>query len=412
MTTETVTVEKLVYGGDGLCRLPSGEIMLVPFAAPGDTMAVSVAERKKRVLQGQIEQLQAPAVERVTPPCSVFGTCGGCHWQHLSIEAQQDWKRRIVAESLERIGKLSGITVEPTLAAPEGENQWNYRNTVQWHVDASGQLGYTRFHSHDVVPFDHCWIIPPALNDLAQWLQTQPLQGIRKIEARLNGSGQILVSLAGNTPAKDWLSLLPEAFASVTGVVWNDTCVFGEPYLLETVGDRVFQVSTHSFFQVNPFVLPVMLGVLDAMLPEETASLADVYAGVGLFSLWRHRQSGSVLAVESSPSAINDMKANCARKDAHNVTIYPGAVEQVLPALSETVETAIVDPPRSGCHSAVITWLNTQVTRQVIYISCDPTTLARDLKLLTEAGWRIDRVQPLDMFPQTYHIETMVSLSR
>jgi 23S rRNA (uracil1939-C5)-methyltransferase len=173
-----------------------------------------------------------------------------------------------------------------------------------------------------------------------------------------------------------------------------------------------FRVSAGSFFQINRSVTLQMLAYMETLLLQQMDSLIDLYAGVGLFALWFHARSNRVVAIESSPVAMADAHTNLALNHAPNITMIPGHVEQQLASLEDTFEVAIVDPPRNGCDPVVLTWINTHVTRQILYVSCNPATLARDLKTLHAAGWQIDTVQPFDMFPQTYHIETVVSLTR
>ncbi len=188
--------------------------------------------------------------------------------------------------------------------------------------------------------------------------------------------------------------------------------ITGEPCLIESTENLRFQVSANSFFQVNPVVSSRMLAFVRSLLPERVESLLDIYAGVGFFSFGLSQAAREVFAVESGASAITDFETNRELNQIEHVRMLPGLAEKVLPGLERNFETALLDPPRAGCPAPVLEWLSGHVQRQIIYISCDPTTLARDLQKLAQQGWRIDCVQPFDMFPQTYHIETVVSLSR
>lgn len=439
---QQATITKLVYGGDGLARLPSGEVVMAPFTAPGDeiiatprsqgTPSTVPAGKKKRALKDI--RIVTPSPQRVEAACSIFGTCGGCQWQHLSYADQKKWKQSIVEESLTRIGKLSDIRVNETIGAESaaGTSPWHYRNKVQWFVQNSPQstkIGYYRQKSHEILPFEHCWIIPEAWNDLAHWLEKHlPHQsGIEIIQVRTNGAGQLLLTFAGQQIAEtinsDWFEILQQAFPSLIGVAleqeFDDPLIWGEGFLTETLtcptGDLKFQVSASSFFQTNPLATQQLLDFMESCLPETMDSLLDLYAGVGLFSIWAAKRSKRVLAIESSPTAVADAEANIEQNHCPNVAIEPGDVRKVLKALTQEEQqhqVAIVDPPRSGCTPDVIEWLATNITEQIVYISCDPTTLARDLKLFSEQGWRVETVQPFDMFPQTYHIETLVSIKK
>ncbi len=176
--TQTVRIDKLVYGGDGLARLDSGEVVFVPFVAPGESAQITLENPAQKIKHGTVCALEEASSERVKPPCSVFGECGGCQWQHLSATAQADWKRQIVEESLVRIGKLKSVVVNPAITPPDESARWHYRNKAEWIVSRENpeqpRLAYARLKSHDPVAFDHCWIIPEAMNQLARALETSP----------------------------------------------------------------------------------------------------------------------------------------------------------------------------------------------------------------------------------------------
>lgn len=431
MTTELIKIEKLVYGGDGLGRLASGEVIFVPWSAPGDQLKVQrlpQTSKSAKIVKGQIEEIIEPAPERVEPKCSVFGQCGGCQWQHITPAAQRDWKRQIVQESLTRLGKLPDVPVLETLG--DDGHSWNFRNRVQWEVQrdpqtSTYQLGYFKAQSHDVIAFDTCWIIPDSLNKLANWiqqqLQQQPKAGklIKRIEVMQNANEQLLLSVHGDL-SSELLHPLVQAFPQIVGIVLLDPeqkfatphVLWGEDHLAETISGRDYTVSAGSFFQTNRHATELILNILAQWMISDAETLLDLYAGVGLFSIHFHEKFKRVLAVESADSAIKDGEENCQRQGITNIQWLSGDAVKVLNATKEKLDLAIIDPPRAGCSPAVLTWLNEHITRQLLYVSCDPTTLARDLKTLVAAGWRIDAVQPIDMFPQTYHVETIVNLVR
>lgn len=421
---EDITIQQLVYGGDGLARLPDGRVVFVPFSAPQDRGHLGLEASGKKPLRGHIQQMLQPSPERVTPACSVFGTCGGCQWQHLSLPAQQHWKQAIVEESLRRMGKLENFTVQPIIAEGDG---WRYRNKVQWHVcETEGvvQLGYRPEKAHTVVPFEECWIIPPAWNGLVHTLaRLMPLgMGVTEVQAQENSQGQWLLSFWGASiepkAFHPWLSQLTEAFPALKGITLVNhrqapQVVWGEAYLVETLRGKTYQISPDSFFQVNRSITERLLSEIEVLLPETMSQCLDLYAGVGLFSIALASRTQRMVAVESSSAALADLEANQARNQCENLEILPGDVRRLLQqALKETFPVVLVDPPRAGCHPDVLAWLSEHVGEQLLYISCDPTTLARDLQRLTASGFRVESIQPFDMFPQTYHVETLVSLSR
>ncbi|HEY9688039.1 MAG TPA: 23S rRNA (uracil(1939)-C(5))-methyltransferase RlmD [Coleofasciculaceae cyanobacterium] len=419
-----INIDKLVYGGDGLGRLGSGEIIFVPWSAPGDRLKVQPLAGSQKPARGRIAEILETGPERTTPPCSVFGTCGGCQWQHLNPSAQRMWKRDIVAESLQRIGKLPDVQVLDTIGSDEAT--WHYRNRVQWDVGPRGQLGYCQASSHDVVAFDHCWIIPEPLNRIADWLQekfqsdTALATRVKRIEAFVNRKEQVLVTLE---PIQDQelnrlAAALKSAFPEIIGIVSmaegrpEPKVLQGQAFLTETLGGHTFCISAGSFFQTNLEAAERMLAVMDEWLLPDSGSLVDLYAGVGVFAIHFSDRFKRVLAVESAKTALNDARQNIILVPAPHVAVKSGDVSRVLGNLSESFDVAIVDPPRAGCRPEVLDWLNRQVQRQILYVSCNPTTLARDLKTLAEGGWQVQAVQPIDMFPQTYHMETIVNLTR
>jgi 23S rRNA (uracil1939-C5)-methyltransferase len=419
-----IGIEKLVYGGDGLGRQESGEIMFIPWSAPGDRLKVQPLPGSQKPARGCIEEIIEAGPERTTAPCSVFGTCGGCQWQHLNPDAQRRWKRDIVTESLQRIGKLPDIQVLDTIGSDE--SAWHYRNRAQWDVGPRGRLGYCQASSHDVVAFEHCWIIPEPLNRIADWLQdkfksdTALATRVKRIEAMVNRQGKMLVTLE---PVQDQelnrlAAALKAAFPEIIGIVSmaegrpEPKVLQGQSFLTETLGGNTFCISAGSFFQTNLEAAERMLSVIDTWLLPDTASLVDLYAGVGVFAIRFADRFKRVLAIESAKTALNDARQNIILAPAPHVAVKSGDVSRVLGNLAESFDVAIVDPPRAGCRPEVLDWLNRQVQRQIIYVSCNPTTLARDLKTLTESGWQVQAVQPIDMFPQTYHVETIVNLTR
>ncbi len=429
---QTIEIEKLVYGGDGLGRLPSGEVLFVPWSAPGDQLRIR-RQPDTKPARALIENIVTPGPARTQPACSVFGTCGGCQWQHIQPASQRDWKQKIVQESLERIGKLRNIEVLPTLGSDEAS--WHYRNRVQWEVEPEGdewglqtryRLGYHQANSHAVVPFEHCWIIPENLNHLANGLQTylaenpDAASGLLRIEVAVNAEEQILLRFIGeNTPALSTIaSTVSESFPQIVGIVHADaddkkqSVLFGQDWLHETLDGQKFKVSAGSFFQTNHHAAEKMLTLLGQWLQQDTHSLLDIYAGVGVFAIHLKERTKRIVVIESSPSALADAKENIRNHQADHIELTPGDARMVLRNLKEDFDAAIIDPPRAGCHADVLAWLSAHVKKQLLYVSCNPTTLARDLKTLSDNGWQVQAVQPLDMFPQTYHIETIVNLTR
>ena len=430
-----LTIEKLVYGGDGLGRLPEGEVLFVPWSAPGDRLTFSRVPGTAKPAKARIEKILSPGPDRVEPKCEAFGTCGGCQWQHVTPAAQREWKRLIVQESLQRIGKLPDVKVLDTIGSDDAA--WHYRNRAQWEIEPEGeeliastayQLGYHATQSNQVVEFSQCQIIPETLNQVAftlrAFLRESPelASALLRIEAFMNAQEEALLLLEGEKHPQlaNLAGKLHQALPQIKGVCHRDSAfkhatpvsLWGQPFLLETLGGQTFKISCGSFFQTNRHAAERLLETLDAHLLLGSESLLDVYAGVGVFALHFKDRMQRVLAVENSRSAMADARENLALNQATDVQLKAGDARAVLRELKDSFDLAIIDPPRAGCQPEVLQWLSSNVKRQLLYVSCNPTTLARDLKALAAQGWFIQAVQPIDMFPQTYHVETVVSLIR
>jgi 23S rRNA (uracil1939-C5)-methyltransferase len=431
-------IEKLVYGGDGLARHENGEVFFVPYGIPGEQVLVTRQQSKRKPTKAYIETIEQASEDRVIPRCDVFGTCGGCQWQHIASSVQRDWKQHIVEETLQRLGGFQPLTVTPTSGCDE--LSWQYRNRVQWDVQSSEDgrviVGYREGQSHRVVPFRRCYIIPDGMNEfyhhLSQSLNQiinqhgqvglQCVQSIRRIEVSQSPQQDLMVSIDSNDhPLLQELAIqLVAADIPIAGIVHCKTArkhgqkrmtvLSGEVSSTFRLMNQAYQVSVGSFFQTNYAAAEAMIRQIQAWLPMRVESLLDLYSGVGLFGLALSQRAERIVMVEQSGSSVDDAKASIQREGFTHITVQEGDVSQVVLHLKDNFEVAILDPPRQGSSSVVLEWLARHVMKQIIYVSCDPTTLARDLKQLASLGWAIQTVQPIDMFPQTYHVETLVQL--
>ncbi|MEB3287610.1 MAG: 23S rRNA (uracil(1939)-C(5))-methyltransferase RlmD [Vampirovibrionales bacterium] len=440
-----VSIEKLVYGGDGLARISenelypekAGAVLFVPFSAPGDVLGVTPNFLKKP-FKASISNIETASSDRITPECTVFGQCGGCDWQHLSLPSQRDWKRAIVAETLKRLGKLDTFAaeiVEPLLS----KNEWRYRNKVQWQVLASGELAYLAEESHQTVAFGECLIIQPVLQSVAEILRQPEMSAllvagkINKVTARNNQADHILLIFHTDLSEPDYpdcqalVSAFEKKAITLKGLMLefsqNLHCLYGDDYLIETLLEKQYRVSAQSFFQVNPQAAELMLETLrqwleiDPKAGVKRAQLLDVYGGVGTFAIELSEGFEEVMLVESSPTAVADAQKNFTAAGLEAAQIIEGKIELALASEDHVLKdltpaVTLLDPPRRGSHPKVLEWVAANTSEAIVYISCDPTTLARDLKQLSSLGWTIQKIQPIDMFPQTYHIETLVMLGK
>jgi len=344
----------------------------------------------------------------VVPPCRHFGICGGCQWQHMAYGAQLAHKREIVRDQMARIAKLPEVPVATVLGM---DVPWHYRNHVQFALDDEGNLGYLAARSHRVVPIEECYLPHLLLEDILVSLDLD-LPGLRSLSLRAGtNTGDLMVILettSGDIP--DFAVDVP-----VSCVLWPadgaPVALVGCDYIHEEVAGRLYRVSAGSFFQVNTAQAAHLVRlVTEALAPESDDVLLDMFCGVGTFGLSLAERVQAIIGVEESPSAVGDARANA--KECGNVTILQGRAEDALPSLPHPVDLAVLDPPRAGVSPAALEALASLGPRRIAYVSCDPASLARDLGRLDAAGYAIRSIQPVDMFPQTYHIESVTLLER
>jgi len=395
-TTREVTVEKWVYGGRGLARL-DGQVVLVPFVLPGEVVEVAVERERPGLVEARLLGVVTPSVERVAAPCPYFMRCGGCHYQHAPYEFQLARKVEVLREVLRRVGKLDAPEEIAVIAGAPLE----YRNRVQLHL-AGGEIGYLEAASNRLCPVERCPVSSPAINSALHSLRKMRRDKrfpafVRTIEMFTNESTVQVNVLASDRPVAkhffDWCGEeIPGAAAG-----FLDYSAAGDEY---RVGHR-------SFFQVNRFLIDrlVEAGLADA----EGDTAIDLYAGVGLFSLPLARRIHAVTAVESGTSAVRDLEFNAARASL-SIQVEKAVVEDYLEGLSKAPDFVLADPPRAGLGKGTVKQLLRLQPPRMTIVSCDPATLARDLMALVNSGYRLERVTLIDLFPQTYHIETVASV--
>jgi len=418
----TVQLEKLVYGGDALGRLPNpltgtgGRAVFVPFALPGEIIKARLIEEKRGHVRAELVEVLEPSPERIPPKCGHFGACGGCHYQHLPYPSQLRVKAEILADQLSRIGKIGNPPVAPMVPSP---NPWNYRNHVQFHLTREGKVGYVREHSRaascrrgsqDVFAIRECHLPEGPLNEIWPKLEFDPGLPLERVSLRLGMEEDAVLILESSDPQPPDLEL--EAGLSVVYLNGGNLIVLaGDENLTISVNDRPFRVSAGSFFQVNTGMAGKMVDHLLKNLPVEAgATLLDVYCGVGLFSAFFAPRVKRVIGIESSPSACEDFVANL--DEFENVELYEAPAEQVLPQLQAAPEAVIVDPPRAGLEKRALEALLAQAPERIAYVSCDPSTLSRDLARFIAGGYRLIQVTPFDLFPQTHSIESISILEK
>lgn len=365
-------------------------------------MRVELVEQHERWARGVLIKVLEPAPERIEPRCLHFGVCGGCHYQHMPYSAQLQAKQEIVADQLSRIGGLPEAEVRPTIASPQ---EWNYRNHIQFHLDQGGNLAFVQAVANDLFPVQECHLPIPSLDALWPQLDIEPSESIARLALRGFTERENLVILHGKgEPQFDLQVDLPAS------VVWMSpeiaTVLAGDGHLTAEVLGHSFLVSAGSFFQVNSALTPRLVDLaLEALDPKSGQTIFDLYAGVGLFSAFIAQAGAQVVAIEESAWGARDYEVNLDEFD--DVALYESSVEGALPYLEYKPDSILVDPPRAGLGRELTAQLAHLGPDRFVYVSCDPATLARDAKTLDSSGYHLQWVQPLDLFPQTYHIETV-----
>jgi 23S rRNA (uracil1939-C5)-methyltransferase len=406
-----IRIEKLVYGADGLGHLLDGRAVFVPFTLPGEMVEIQIIQEGKKFARGKLKSVLESTPERVRPLCPHFGACGGCHYQHIAYDAQLQEKIAILQDQMERLGGFRNPLISGITASPD---PWNYRNHLQFHPAPEGGLGFIDFAGKTVVPIQECHLPTNGINVLWPQIDLGSESGITRVTIREDSFDELMLVLEGTDALGPELSLDLPVSVCYRQPDGSSLTLAGQDQLTYQVLGRQLSLSPESFFQVNLGVAEKMVEYVLAHLPQELAfNTLELYAGAGLFSLFLAERSRELIAIESSPSACYDFANNLDIYD--NVRLYEGPVEQLLPALMDDLpplDLVLLDPPRAGLHPKARQSLEKLNSRQIIYLSCDPSTLARDLKHLCAAGYTLEDLHLFDMFPQTYHMETAAILQR
>ena len=463
--TLSVTIDDLAYGGEGVGRA-DGYVVFVPGAVPGDTVRVRLTQARARFGRGAIESIDQPSLDRVEPPCPYFGRCGGCRLQHLRYEAQLALKTKQVTDCLQRLGGIGAFEMRPILPAPE---IYGYRNKMEFTVaradagervvpkgrrldpGAGGEGPVVGLHEADrydaVLDIERCLLQSDRMNALLDearaFIQERRLtvydqesgEGLLRflMLREGKGTGEAMVNMVTSAPSVSELEPLvgraqarvPETSSVVLNVNPKKASVAvgveehllgGRDHIRESLGGLTFQVSAGSFFQTNTAQAERLFGlVLDAAALTGEETVLDLYAGTGAISLLLARRCRRVFGIEVAPAAVADAVRNAEINGITNCTFLAGEVRFALPELISrgvAADVAVCDPPRAGFHPKALAALATLAPARVVYVSCNPATLARDVGELARSGYRVEWVQPVDMFPHTPHIEVVAHLTR
>ncbi|WP_246615675.1 23S rRNA (uracil(1939)-C(5))-methyltransferase RlmD [Aneurinibacillus thermoaerophilus] len=437
--TVELVIEDLSHEGNGVGRY-QGYTLFVPGALPGETIIAKATKLKKQFGYARLMEIREPAASRAEPPCPIYKRCGGCMLQHMDYDAQLAFKRKLVEENLRRIGKIEGALIHPTIGM---EDPWRYRNKAQVPIgEEEGGLigGFYAQRSHEIIDMKECLIQHEKSDEVVACVkEIAGKYGIRAYDEEAHSgllrhvvtkvgfaTGEVMIVLVTNGEriphAEALVQELVEAIPGVksivqnintkrTNVIFGDVTrvLWGEEYIYDTIGDVKFAISARSFYQVNPVQTERLYKkALEYAALTGEENVIDAYCGIGTISLFLAQKAKHVFGVEIVPEAIEDAKRNARLNEMDNVTFAVGEAETVIPRWYEegnVADVIVVDPPRKGCDEKLLQTIIAMKPKRVVYVSCNPATLARDLRILEDGGYKMAEVQPVDMFPHTAHVE-------
>lgn len=433
--TMRVRIDGLAHGGAAVGRADDGRVVFVRGGCPGDVLDVTVSADKGRYLEADLSGIVEASPERRTPPCPYFGTCGGCQWQHVSHAAQVAAKRAQVADALTRIGRIAEPPVAEVVSGPA---PYGYRNRLELSVgrDANGRptIGMNEARSDRIVPIEACMLLPEraraypkALAGAMRYLAGRAPLEVDRIALRVAvNTRDVEIDLwgpPGPFPRHAVAKTLGDALRpnTVTRVLVKGDAreradlkaevLAGRGYWRERLSGVTYRVSAPSFFQVNTRAAELLVDLVTGSLaPDGSDRVLDLYAGVGTFTLPLAERAGAVVAIEGGGSSVRDLRNNLEDNEVW-AEVMPGEAARAL-AEAGSFDAAVVDPPRAGMAPAALAALLRTGARRICYVSCDPATLARDAASLVEAGYRLVSAVPIDLFPQTWHVETVALFER
>ena len=439
-----VVFEDLTHEGSGVAKI-DGYPIFVPYGLPGEKAKIKVTKLNKGYGFGRLMELYEESAERVEPPCPIYKQCGGCQLQHLSYEGQLRAKEKMVRELMTRIGKLEEVNVLPVLGMNE---PWNYRNKAQVPVgEMEGGLvaGFYAKRSHEIINMEEC-LIQFTENDemirlvkgicekhgVKAYNEKQHKGTLRHIMVRTGQvTGELMIVLVTRTPdmpnrrkiVEEIVAAVPNITSIIqnvntkrTNVILGDQTItlWGADVISDYIGDIKFEISPRSFYQVNPVQTKVLYDkTLEYADLSGNETVIDAYCGIGTISLFLAKKAKKVYGVEIVPEAIEDARKNAALNEIMNVEFEVGEAETVIPNWYKQgiiADTLVVDPPRKGCDENLLKTIAAMKPKKVVYVSCNPATLARDLRDSEDNGYKTVEVQPVDMFPQTMHVESVAKL--
>ncbi|GGA75497.1 23S rRNA (uracil(1939)-C(5))-methyltransferase RlmD [Ornithinibacillus halotolerans] len=446
---ETITIrfENLTHEGNGVGKI-EGYPLFVPYGLPGEEAIVKVVKVNKNFGFGKLLEVKNASPERVEPPCDVFYKCGGCQIQHMSYNLQLSMKQQQVKNVMRKIAHLDHVPVHPTIGM---EDPWRYRNKVAIPVgEKDGELitGFYQMRSHNIIEDMDTCIVQEDLNDrmveavrrianrvgIEAYDEKSHTGVLRHIMVRTGKETKetmiVLITRTKELPhAKEFIRELTETYPNVKSIIHNinptktnvilgekTNVLWGQEYIYDSIGSVRFAISAKSFYQVNPTQTKHLYEkALEYAAIDEEDTVIDAYCGIGTISLFLAQKAKKVYGVEVVPEAIDDARVNAKLNGMTNVEFAVGTAEEVMPKWKEEglrPDVIVVDPPRKGCDEGLLQAMIEMGPKRIVYVSCNPSTLARDLRILEDGGYGTKEVQPVDMFPQSMHIESVAWLEK
>ena len=409
-----VKIEKVVFGGKGLARLDD-KVCFVPFVLPDEEVEVEVVKEKKSLCEGVPKKLLKTSEYRREAPCPYYTLCGGCDFQHITYEKQVQLKEEILKETFSRLAK-ENVELTKTVPSPQ---EFYYRNRVQFKHDGKN-FGFFKPDSNDVIDIDECLIADERINQLIPVLKRFVDPSVKEVHVFVSPDGKALVKfIIDRNFELDFDTFVEERPVSIAGVgIYRGNRrlkIFGKNFVFYKVGKFNFRVSIDSFFQVNRFQVENFINeVVEEVPSDKNLTVGDLFCGVGTLSIPVAKKVKKVFGVEISKSAIKDANYNARINNVNNVSFYEVSADRAIDVIyGHNPDILIVDPPRTGLAKKLIEKINQlSKLKKIIYVSCNPTTLARDYNLLKEGGFKLTKLKMIDMFPQTHHIESIAVLDR
>ena len=443
--TIDLEIEDLTHEGNGVGKI-DGYPVFTPFVLPGEKAAIKIVKVNKKFAFGKLIQLREQSQYRVEPPCNVFYKCGGCQIQHMSYDMQLEMKQNQVKNVMKKIAHLPDIPVHETIGT---DDPWRYRNKIQIPVgEKDGELitGFYRQRSHDIIDDMETCVIQDELGD-------RMVEAVRRIATELDISaydeikhegilrhivvrtayetGDVMIILVTRTEKlphqQELIEQLTDTYPAIKSIIQNVNeaktnvilgkkakTLYGDDYIIDTIGDLKFAISAKSFYQVNPVQTKKLYDkALEFANVGANDTVIDAYCGIGTISLFLAQSAKKVYGVEVVPEAIDNAKENAKLNHIENAEFVVGQAEKIMPwwsAQGLRPDVITVDPPRKGCDEALLKAMINMQPKRIVYVSCNPSTLARDLRILEDGGYKTQEVQPVDMFPQTMHVESVAWL--